>query len=160
MEGPAVSLKGSPTLRESPPAAKSTRREASSPRREATFDERARPPLLQNPNPKTQNFCLLFPFLQSAFCFLVRLAPPNRQEPDPNFRGAFRPISVRCARRGKDGEGKGKGRGAGAHVSPVTAALCASEPFPPKAPVSTYFFALSQAPPALLRKSAIRMPLT
>ena len=45
-------------------------------------------------------------------------------------------------------------------VSPVTAALCASEPLPPKWPSSTYFFALSQAPPTLSRKSAIRMPDT
>src|SRR6266496_2419171 len=32
-------------------------------------------------------------------------------------------------------------------VSPVTAALCASEPFPPWCPSSIYFFALSHAPP-------------
>jgi hypothetical protein len=32
-------------------------------------------------------------------------------------------------------------------VSPVTAALCASEPLPPKLPSSMYFLALSQAPP-------------
>lgn len=46
------------------------------------------------------------------------------------------------------------------HVSPVMDALCASDPLPPNAPVSTYFLALSHAPPALLRKSAMRMPDT
>ena len=45
-------------------------------------------------------------------------------------------------------------------VSPVTAALCASEFFPPCAPVSTNFLALSHAPPAVLRNSAIRIPAT
>src|SRR4030095_9368781 len=35
-------------------------------------------------------------------------------------------------------------------VSPVTAALCASEPLPPKCPSSMYFFALSHAPPPLV----------
>ena len=44
-------------------------------------------------------------------------------------------------------------------VSPVTAALCASLPFPPCYPVSMYFLALSQAPPPLLKKSAIRIPV-
>ena len=39
-------------------------------------------------------------------------------------------------------------------VSPVTAALCASDHFPPKLPSSTYFFALSQAPPAFAIISA------
>src|SRR6185312_17272759 len=32
-------------------------------------------------------------------------------------------------------------------LSPVTAALCASEPLPPKLPSSMYFFSLSHAPP-------------
>ena len=32
-------------------------------------------------------------------------------------------------------------------VSPTTAALCASEPLPPKWPSSMYFLALSHAPP-------------
>src|ERR1700722_19892527 len=32
-------------------------------------------------------------------------------------------------------------------VSPITAALCASEPLPPKLPASIYFLALSQTPP-------------
>ncbi len=36
-------------------------------------------------------------------------------------------------------------------VSPITAALCASEPLPPSLPSSMYFLALSHAPPALLR---------
>ena len=36
-------------------------------------------------------------------------------------------------------------------VSPMTAALWASEPLPPWLPSSMYFLALSQAPPALLR---------
>ena len=31
-------------------------------------------------------------------------------------------------------------------VSPTTVAACVSDPFPPKLPFSTYFFALSQAP--------------
>lgn len=44
-------------------------------------------------------------------------------------------------------------------VSPVTAALCASLPFPPNFPVSMYFLALSQAPPPLLKKRAIRIPV-
>merc|ERR1719482_470788 len=39
-------------------------------------------------------------------------------------------------------------------VSPVTAALCASLPLPPKFPASTCFLALSQAPPPLFRKNA------
>lgn len=46
------------------------------------------------------------------------------------------------------------------YVSPVTAALWASLPFPPKAPLSIYFFALSQAPPEVLRKRAIKIPET
>ena len=33
-------------------------------------------------------------------------------------------------------------------VSPTTAALCVSEPFPPRFPCSTNFLALSHAPPA------------
>src|SRR5690606_39356006 len=45
-------------------------------------------------------------------------------------------------------------------VSPTTAALCGSEPLPPCAPVSMYFFALSQAPPELAMKSAISTPVT
>ena len=36
-------------------------------------------------------------------------------------------------------------------VSPMTAALCGSEPLPPWWPSSMYFLALSHAPPALLR---------
>mmetsp|Transcript_12780 Transcript_12780/g.26391 ORF Transcript_12780/g.26391 Transcript_12780/m.26391 type:complete len:203 (+) Transcript_12780:202-810(+) len=44
-------------------------------------------------------------------------------------------------------------------VSPVTAALCASLPLPPCLPVSTSFFALSQAPPALSRKMAMSRPV-
>ena len=47
-------------------------------------------------------------------------------------------------------------------VSPVTAALWASLPFPPCCPLSMYFFALSQAPPALssiaARSSAVTEP--
>ena len=34
-------------------------------------------------------------------------------------------------------------------VSPTTAALCSSEPLPPRLPASMYFLALSQAPPEL-----------
>src|SRR5919107_1371065 len=44
-------------------------------------------------------------------------------------------------------------------VSPTTAALWASDRLPPYAPVSMYFLALSQAPPPLLRKPAMRMPV-
>ena len=44
-------------------------------------------------------------------------------------------------------------------VSPITAALCASLPFPPSLPASTYFFALSQSPPALDINRARRRPL-
>ena len=40
-------------------------------------------------------------------------------------------------------------------VSPMTAALWASEPLPPSLPSSMYFFALSHAPPELLRKFAM-----
>ena len=43
-------------------------------------------------------------------------------------------------------------------VSPITAALCASEPFPPKWPASIYFLALSQSPPALLISIASNKP--
>src|SRR5262245_8680491 len=43
-------------------------------------------------------------------------------------------------------------------VSPMTVAACASDPLPPKTPSSTSFFALSQAPPELARKTAIRTP--
>lgn len=45
-------------------------------------------------------------------------------------------------------------------VSPTTAALCASLPFPPCVPSSMYFFALSHAPPALDIKIAIMTPVT
>ena len=41
-------------------------------------------------------------------------------------------------------------------MSPTTTALCTSEPFPPRLPFSTNFFALSQAPPALAMVSANR----
>lgn len=44
-------------------------------------------------------------------------------------------------------------------VSPTTAALCASDPFPPCCPVSINFFALSQAPPAFAMKIARRNPV-
>ena len=44
-------------------------------------------------------------------------------------------------------------------VSPVTEALCASDPFPPNLPVSIYFLALSQAPPPLLKNKAIKIPV-
>ena len=44
-------------------------------------------------------------------------------------------------------------------VSPTTVALCTSPPFPPKLPSSTYFFALSHAPPALAIKIANTKPL-
>jgi hypothetical protein len=40
-------------------------------------------------------------------------------------------------------------------VSPITAALWASEPFPPSCPSSMCFFALSHAPPELDKKFAI-----
>src|SRR5690606_16073523 len=45
-------------------------------------------------------------------------------------------------------------------VSPTTAALCGSEPLPPCAPPSMYFFALSHAPPAFAMKSAMSTPVT
>ena len=44
-------------------------------------------------------------------------------------------------------------------VSPITVALCASEPLPPKCPSSTNFFALSHAPPELERNTAIKVPV-
>src|SRR2546421_7641974 len=44
-------------------------------------------------------------------------------------------------------------------VSPITVAACASEPLPPWLPSSTSFLALSQAPPELARKIAIRVPV-
>ena len=44
-------------------------------------------------------------------------------------------------------------------VSPMTVASCAGEPFPPYAPSSTIFFALSQAPPELASMIAIRVPV-
>lgn len=51
-------------------------------------------------------------------------------------------------------------------VSPITAALCSSVPFPLtypliyKFPPSMYFLALSQAPPALAEEIAIQAPET
>ena len=45
-------------------------------------------------------------------------------------------------------------------VSPTTAALCGSEPLPPRFPDSMYFLALSQAPPALAMKMARQKPVT
>src|SRR5438105_2913036 len=45
-------------------------------------------------------------------------------------------------------------------VSPVTAALCASEPLPPKWPSSMYFLALSQAPPPEVIEMATKRPVT
>src|SRR5450830_303509 len=45
-------------------------------------------------------------------------------------------------------------------VSPVTAALCASEPLPPKWPSSMYFLALSQAPPPVVMEMATNKPVT
>lgn len=44
-------------------------------------------------------------------------------------------------------------------VSPVTVALWVSDFFPPNYPLSTYFLALSHAPPALLRNNAMRIPV-
>ena len=44
-------------------------------------------------------------------------------------------------------------------VSPITAALWASEPLPPSWPSSMYFLALSQAPPELDRKLAMSCPV-
>ncbi len=45
-------------------------------------------------------------------------------------------------------------------MSPVTAALCASEPLPPKLPSSMYFLALSQAPPPEVIEMATNSPVT
>ena len=45
-------------------------------------------------------------------------------------------------------------------VSPTTAALWQSEPFPPWCPASMYFLALSQAPPALDMNTAMAKPVT
>src|SRR6185437_13195639 len=45
-------------------------------------------------------------------------------------------------------------------VSPVTAALWASEPLPPWCPSSMYFLALSQAPPPEVIEMATKMPVT
>jgi signal transduction histidine kinase len=45
-------------------------------------------------------------------------------------------------------------------VSPVTAALCVSEPLPPKLPSSMYFLALSQAPPPVHIEIATNRPVT
>src|SRR5262249_35078036 len=45
-------------------------------------------------------------------------------------------------------------------VSPVTAALCASDPLPPKWPSSMYFLALSQAPPPAVMEMATNRPVT
>src|SRR3569623_115752 len=44
-------------------------------------------------------------------------------------------------------------------VSPVTAALCASDPLPPKLPSSMYFMALSHAPPPVVMEIATKMPV-
>ena len=43
-------------------------------------------------------------------------------------------------------------------VSPTTAALCGSEPLPPRMPPSIIFLALSHAPPALAMKMAWKRP--
>ena len=45
-------------------------------------------------------------------------------------------------------------------VSPMTAALCASLPLPPKKPSSTYFLPLSHAPPLVDIMTASRNPVT
>src|ERR1700710_1428416 len=45
-------------------------------------------------------------------------------------------------------------------VSPVTAALWASDPLPPKWPSSIYFLALSQAPPPAVIEMATNRPVT
>ena len=45
-------------------------------------------------------------------------------------------------------------------VSPTTAALWQSDPFPPKTPDSIYFFALSHAPPEFDIIIAIANPVT
>ena len=44
-------------------------------------------------------------------------------------------------------------------VSPVTAALLVSDPLPPNYPVSINFFALSHAPPPLVKNNAIKIPV-
>ena len=44
-------------------------------------------------------------------------------------------------------------------VSPVTAALWASEPLPPWFPSSMYFYALSQAPPPAVIETATNNPV-
>ena len=44
-------------------------------------------------------------------------------------------------------------------VSPITAALCASEPLPPSWPSSMYFLALSQAPPEFDNVLAMSCPV-
>src|SRR5690606_16956365 len=43
-------------------------------------------------------------------------------------------------------------------VSPITVALCTSDPLPPWWPASTYFLALSHEPPALAMNRAIITP--
>jgi hypothetical protein len=45
-------------------------------------------------------------------------------------------------------------------VSPTTAALCASEPTPPKPPASMYFLGLSHVPPAFAMNNAKIIPVT
>src|SRR5919112_1852189 len=45
-------------------------------------------------------------------------------------------------------------------VSPVTAALWASDPLPPWGPSSMYFLALSQAPPPVVIETATKKPVT
>ena len=45
-------------------------------------------------------------------------------------------------------------------VSPITAALCSSDPLPAPPPASIYFFALSQAPPELAINIASKNPVT
>ena len=45
-------------------------------------------------------------------------------------------------------------------MSPVTAALCASEPLPPWWPSSMYFLALSHAPPPVVIEIATNRPVT
>lgn len=61
-------------------------------------------------------------------------------------------------RKGLKKNKKQKGNVIIAYVSPVTAALWESLPLPPSAPVSIYFFALSQASPAVFKKRAIKIP--
>ena len=45
-------------------------------------------------------------------------------------------------------------------VSPITAALCSSDPLPAPPPASIYFFALSHAPPELAINIASKNPVT